>query len=71
MQKFKPTYYNDLDNVYSKIWNLLKLGLSLLKLDRREDACVAFAQLLSEFPNGTQNLIRRASTESKRLGCAT
>ena len=27
MQKFKPTYYNDLDNVYSKIWNLLKLGL--------------------------------------------
>lgn len=51
--------------------NLLKLGLSLLKLDRREDACLAFAQLLSEFPNGTQNLIRRASSESKRLGCAT
>ncbi len=51
--------------------NLLKLGLSLLKLDRRGDACLAFAQLLSEFPNGTQNLIRRASSESKRLGCAT
>ena len=51
--------------------NLLELGLSLLKLDRRGDACLAFAQLLSEFPNGTQNLIRRASIESKRLGCAT
>ena len=23
MQKYKPDYYNDLDKVYSKIWNLL------------------------------------------------
>ena len=27
MQKLKPDYYNNLDKVYSKIWNLLKLGL--------------------------------------------
>ena len=27
MQKYKPDYYNDLDKVYSKIWNLLKTGL--------------------------------------------
>ena len=27
MQKYKPDYYNDLDKVYSKIWNLLNLGL--------------------------------------------
>ena len=27
MQKNKPDYYNDLDKVYSKIWNLLILGL--------------------------------------------
>ena len=27
MQKYKPDYYNDLDKVYSKIWNLLKIGL--------------------------------------------
>ena len=26
MQKYKPDYYNDLNEVYSKIWNLLKLG---------------------------------------------
>ena len=50
--------------------NLLKLGLSLLKLERRSDACIAFAQLLSEFPNSSTSLIRRAINERKRHGCA-
>ena len=50
--------------------NLLKLGLSLLKLERRADACIAFAQLLSEFPNSSKSLIRRAINERKRHGCA-
>mgnify|MGYP001261250770 CR=1 FL=1 len=27
MQKYKPDYYNDIDKVYSKIWNLLSYGL--------------------------------------------
>ena len=27
MQENKPDYYNNLDKVYSKVWNLLKLGL--------------------------------------------
>ena len=27
MEKYKPDFYNDLDKVYSKIWNLLILGL--------------------------------------------
>ena len=27
MQKNKPDYYNDLDKVYLKIWELLKSGL--------------------------------------------
>ena len=27
MQKNKPDYYNDLDKVYLKIWQLLKIGL--------------------------------------------
>ena len=27
MQKNKPDYYNDLDKVYLKIWELLKIGL--------------------------------------------
>ncbi len=28
MQKVKPDYYNDIDKVYLKIWDLLSLGLS-------------------------------------------
>ena len=27
MQKNKPDYYNDLDKIYLKIWDLLNLGL--------------------------------------------
>ncbi len=27
MEKNKPDYYNDLDKVYLKIWELLKIGL--------------------------------------------
>ena len=27
MQKNKPDYYDDLNNIYSKIWNLLNMGL--------------------------------------------
>ena len=27
MQNYKPDYYNDLDKIYAKIWNLLKIGL--------------------------------------------
>lgn len=27
MQNNKPDYYNNLDKIYSKIWNLLKIGL--------------------------------------------
>ena len=50
--------------------NLLKLGLSLLKLERRADACLVFAQLLSEFPNSPKSLTRRAINERKRHGCA-
>ena len=50
--------------------NLLKLGLSLLKLERRADACIAFAQLLLEFPNSSKSLTRRAINERKRHGCA-
>jgi tol-pal system protein YbgF len=49
--------------------NLLKLGFSLLRLSRSEDACVAFAQLLKEFPRIALSTKRRATVESKRIGC--
>lgn len=49
--------------------NLLKLGFSLARLQRGEDACVALAQLSDEFPNASATIKRRAMTEGKRIGC--
>lgn len=49
--------------------NVLKLGLSLVRLERVQDACVAFNRLVTEFPNTTNDIRQRALTEQKQLGC--
>lgn len=49
--------------------NLLKLGFSLARLKRTEDACVALAQLSDEFPNASATIKRQSLNESKRIGC--
>ena len=49
--------------------NLLKLGFSLARMDRKEDACVTFDQLNTDFPNASSNIKRRAMTERQRIGC--
>lgn len=49
--------------------NLLKLGLSLDALGKREDACVALRQLKKENPAGAAPVLRRADQEMSRLGC--
>lgn len=49
--------------------NLLKLGLSLARMDRKQDACVTLDQLKADFPNASANIKRRAETERNRLGC--
>tara|TARA_E500000318_G_scaffold68882_1_gene63769 strand:+ start:446 stop:1525 length:1080 start_codon:yes stop_codon:yes gene_type:complete len=49
--------------------NLLKLGFSLARMDRKEDACVTFDQLKADFPNASANIKRRAMTEQQRIGC--
>lgn len=49
--------------------NLLKLGFSLARMDRTEDACVTFDQLKSDFPNASANIKRRAEAERQRIGC--
>ncbi len=50
--------------------NLLKLGMSLARLDRAEDACFALARLLEEFPNADTRLVSRAKDERGKLGCS-
>jgi tol-pal system protein YbgF len=49
--------------------NLLKLGMSLGALNRKDDACLAFAQLNKEFPDAPATVKRRAEQERTRIGC--
>jgi len=49
--------------------NLLKLGMSLDALGKTEDACLSFAQLLSEYANAPTGIIVRARAEIDRLSC--
>ncbi|MCB9963820.1 MAG: tol-pal system protein YbgF [Rhodospirillales bacterium] len=50
--------------------NLLKLGLSLAGLGKKEDACVALSHLMTDFANGPRSILSRAEIETTRLGCA-
>ena len=49
--------------------NLLKMGLSLSNLNRKDDACIAFSELAKQYPNAAQNVKRRAELERQKLKC--
>ena len=49
--------------------NLLKLGLSLAGLNKKEDACIALGQLEKDFSKTSGPIIRRARQEMSKLGC--
>lgn len=49
--------------------NLLKLGLSLVQLGQRDEACGTFSQLLGQFPDAPVKLKDRAASEHGRAGC--
>ena len=49
--------------------NLLKLGMSLGRANRKDDACVALGRLGHDFPNPGASVKERAAVEKKRLGC--
>lgn len=51
--------------------NLLKLGLSLAGLGKKEDACVALKQLKIEYPAGPLPILRRGEQEQASLGCVS
>ncbi|MEZ0225280.1 MAG: tol-pal system protein YbgF [Alphaproteobacteria bacterium] len=50
--------------------SLLKLGMSLSRLGKKEDACLSFVQLKKEFPGGQTPEIRAADSEMRNLSCA-
>ena len=49
--------------------NLLKLGMSLAQLNKKEDACGAFSELLKRYPDASGSVLQRASLERERLSC--
>ncbi|AWK85520.1 tol-pal system protein YbgF [Azospirillum thermophilum] len=51
--------------------NLLKLGMSLQQLNQKKDACTAYNQLMTKFPDASASVKRRADTERRRLNCPT
>lgn len=50
--------------------NLLKLGMSLALLNRKNDACGALAQLNRLYPSAAPQVKNTAQRERTRLGCA-
>ncbi len=49
--------------------NLLKLGMSLKGMGKRDDACIAFKQLKKEYKNSSVPVLKRADTEMKSINC--
>ena len=49
--------------------NLLKLGMSLGQIGRKENACLAFKQLAKEYPNASAAIKDRATRAQQRYGC--
>jgi tol-pal system protein YbgF len=49
--------------------NLLKLGMSLGDLGKKDDACIALKQLQKDYASSAVPILKRAETEMKRLGC--
>lgn len=49
--------------------SLLKLGLSMEQLGKKDEACSAFQNLADEFPNAEKSIKDKALAQAKKLGC--
>lgn len=49
--------------------SLLKLGLSMAQIGKKSEACAAFVNLSSEFPQADNAIKEKARSEAKKLGC--
>lgn len=48
---------------------LLKLGLSMAQLGKKNEACLAFVNLPSEFPKASADIKNKAQQEAKKYNC--
>lgn len=49
--------------------NLLKLGITMGRLDQKAEACAALQRLIAEYPQAPDPIKRRASAEREQLSC--
>ena len=49
--------------------SLLKLGLSMGKLGKKQEACTSINRFIKEYPSASDSLKRSADAERSRLGC--
>lgn len=48
---------------------LLKLGMSLAKQDKKDEACLTLAELKKRYPTGPASVMQTADDERRTLGC--
>ncbi len=48
---------------------LLKLGMSMSNLDKKQEACASFGKLLKDFPDAPERIVSKVIFESKKVGC--
>ena len=49
--------------------NLLNLGMSLARLNKKKEACTAYSRLVENFPKSSSAVKRRVKREQKRSRC--
>ncbi len=49
--------------------SLLKRGMSLAQLGKRDDACTALRQVAAKYPTAAQQVKSKADSERQRIGC--
>jgi tol-pal system protein YbgF len=62
--------YQDFPDSLKAPANLLKLGMSLARIGRTNDACLTFQELGERFPNASPSEKQRAAAEGQRAGCS-
>lgn len=50
--------------------SLLKLGMSLSSMNQNQQACSAFEELLSRYPEASEAVLGQATSQQERLGCS-
>ena len=48
---------------------MLKLGLSMAQIGKKDEACLAFVNLPTEFKKADDTIKAKAKNEAKKLGC--